>query len=140
MENLASLLRKEVRGDDRRWTIGELARECDVTLRAMRFYEAKGLLKPMREGTARFYDAENRHRLDIVLRAKKVGFSLAEIRELLGLAFGRDPAERRLTALREDLIRQTVRLEEQRADAEAALAAIGEEISALDAAVATTRD
>lgn len=130
--DLASLLQKEVDPGDRLWTIGELARECDVTLRAMRFYEAKGLLKPSREGTARFYDSENRRRLEIVLRAKRVGFSLAEIRDLIGLAFGREAFDRRLVTLRDTLVRQTARLEEQRIETEAALAAIGEEIAALD--------
>jgi len=130
--DLASLLQREVDPGDRLWTIGELARECDVTLRAMRFYEAKGLLKPSREGTARFYDSENRRRLEIVLRAKKIGFSLAEIRDLIGLAFGREAHDRRLITLRGSLVRQTARLEEQRLEAEAALTAIGEEIAALD--------
>lgn len=130
--DLASLLQREVDPGDRLWTIGELARECDVTLRAMRFYEAKGLLKPSREGTARYYDAENRRRLEIVLRAKRVGFSLAEIRDLIGLAFGREGPDHRLVTLRDTLMRQTIRLEEQRVEAEAALVAIGEEIAALD--------
>lgn len=131
-QNMASLLRKEIDDGERVWTIGELARECDVTLRAMRFYEAKGLLKPTREGTTRLYDEEDRRRLQIILRAKKVGFSLIEIRDLLGLADPREPIVRRLATLRERLVRQTDQLEAQRVEAEAALAAIGGEIAALD--------
>jgi DNA-binding transcriptional MerR regulator len=133
-EDLATLLRRGVDGGERLWTIGELARECDVTLRAMRFYEAKGLLRPSREGSTRLYDAENRRRLEIVLRAKRIGFSLAEIRDLLGLAFGREAIERRLEALRATLVRQTARLEEQRVEVETALSAIAAEIGALDRA------
>lgn len=131
-QNMASLFRKEIDDRERVWTIGELARECDVTLRAMRFYEAKGLLKPSREGTTRLYDEEDRRRLQIILRAKKIGFSLIEIRDLLGLANPRDPIDRRLATLREHLVRQTDQLEAQRIEAEAALVAIGGEIAALD--------
>lgn len=135
-QDMASLLRKEIDDRERVWTIGELARECDVTLRAMRFYEAKGLLKPVREGTARLYDEEDRRRLQIILRAKKVGFSLVEIRDLLGLTNGRDPLDRRLATLRERLVRQTDQLEAQRVETEAALAAIDGEIAALDRTLA----
>ncbi len=135
-QDMASLLRKEIDDRERVWTIGELARECDVTLRAMRFYEAKGLLKPVREGTARLYDEEDRRRLQIILRAKKVGFSLVEIRDLLGLTNGRDPLDRRLATIRERLVRQTDQLEAQRVETEAALAAIDGEIAALDRTLA----
>jgi len=131
-EDLSSLLRQEIDGDDRPWTIGELAKEYGVTLRAMRFYEAKGLLRPSREGTSRFYDGENRWRLRIILRAKRVGFSLVEIRELLALAIGREPIAGRLAVLRDRLVRQTDQLHERRAEIETALRAIGEEIAALD--------
>lgn len=131
-KDMASLVRGALGDRERMWTIGELARECDVTLRAMRFYEAKGLLKPSRDGTARLYDAENRRRLQIILRAKKVGFSLIQIRDLLGLATSREPLERRLTGLREHLVRQTEQLEHQRREADEALFAIGDEIRALD--------
>ncbi|NLH81851.1 MAG: MerR family DNA-binding protein [Phyllobacteriaceae bacterium] len=108
-----------------------------MTLRAMRFYEAKGLLRPSREGTARFYDNENRRRLRIILRAKRVGFSLVEIRDLLGLASGGDAVEGRLGALRDHLVRQTAQLHERRVEIEAALVAIAEEIAALDGRAAT---
>ncbi len=101
----------------------------------MRFYEAKGLLKPSREGTSRLYDKENRRRLQIILRAKRVGFSLVEIRDLLGLATGREGPSGRLAALREYLVRQTAQLHDRRAEIETALVAIGEEISALDRAL-----
>ncbi|MCC8234911.1 MerR family transcriptional regulator [Pinisolibacter aquiterrae] len=133
---MASLVRGEIADRERMWTIGELARECDVTLRAMRFYEAKGLLKPARDGMARLYDAENRRRLQIILRAKKIGFSLVQIRDLLGLTTSREPLEHRLTSLRDHLIRQTEQLEHLRREAEEALTAIGDEIGALDRSLA----
>lgn len=67
------------------FTIGDLAREFGVTLRALRFYEDKGLLTPRRMGLNRFYSRRDRARLKLVLMGKKVGFSLLEIKEMLDL-------------------------------------------------------
>ena len=67
------------------FTIGELSREFDVTLRTIRFYEDKGLLSPRRAGTKRLYSRRDRARLKLILLGKKVGFSLAEIAEMLDL-------------------------------------------------------
>jgi len=63
--------------------IGSLAREFDVTLRTLRFYEDKGLLTPKRVGTTRLYSNCDRTRLKLILFSKQVGFSLVEIREIL---------------------------------------------------------
>ncbi|MEL6436873.1 MAG: MerR family DNA-binding transcriptional regulator [Pseudomonadota bacterium] len=65
--------------------IGELAREFDVTLRTLRFYEDKGLLSPRRVGNVRLYSRGDRARLRIILLGKRVGFSLKDIREILEL-------------------------------------------------------
>ena len=65
------------------YTIGDLAREFDVTLRALRFYEDKGLLSPRREGLARLYSAADRVRLQLILKGKRLGFTLAEISEMV---------------------------------------------------------
>ena len=67
------------------FTIGDLAREFDVTLRAIRFYEDEGLLAPRREGSRRVYSKRDRVRLKLILRGKRLGFSLAEVREMLEL-------------------------------------------------------
>jgi DNA-binding transcriptional MerR regulator len=69
----------------RTWSIAELAKEFAVTARAIRFYEDEGLIAPQRQGTARIYSAGDRARLGWILRGKRLGFSLAEIRELLDL-------------------------------------------------------
>ncbi|AHY48171.1 putative transcriptional regulators (plasmid) [Rubrobacter radiotolerans] len=66
-------------------TIGELADEFDVTPRAIRFYEERGLLSPSRQGTTRMYGPRDRARLKLVLRGKRLGFGLEEIREMLDL-------------------------------------------------------
>ena len=65
--------------------IAELAREFDVTTRTIRFYEDKGLLVPLREGQRRVYAPRDRVRLRLIMRGKRLGFSLDEIRQLINL-------------------------------------------------------
>lgn len=81
-------------GDDgtRRYTIGELADELAITTRAIRFYEAKGLLRPERRGAARAYSRRDRARLLLILRGKNLGFTLDDIRDYLEL-YDADPAQ-----------------------------------------------
>ncbi len=67
------------------YTITELAREFDVTTRTIRFYEDKGLLKPARNGLTRVYTPRDRVRLKLVLRGKRIGFSLDEVREIMNM-------------------------------------------------------
>ncbi|MGF1703369.1 MerR family DNA-binding transcriptional regulator [Photobacterium makurazakiensis] len=65
--------------------ISELAKEFDITTRSIRFYEDVGLLQPDRQGNARIYQRRDKVRLKLILRGKRLGFSLAEIRELFEL-------------------------------------------------------
>ncbi len=67
------------------YTISELAEELDATPRAIRFYEDKGLISPQRAGTTRVYTHRDRGRLILILRGKRLGFSLREIRDWLTL-------------------------------------------------------
>ncbi|MBX9729345.1 MAG: MerR family DNA-binding transcriptional regulator [Sphingopyxis sp.] len=67
------------------FSITDLSAEFDVTARALRFYEDEGLISPSRRGIARIYSKRDRARLAWILRAKRVGFSLAEIREMIDL-------------------------------------------------------
>ena len=102
------------------YSIGDLAREFNVTLRALRFYESKNLLKPRREGNLRLYSAEDRERLAQILKGKQLGFTLSEIR---GLVAG-DQAEQgpsRLRLSREQCIEQIRLLERQKKDIEDAI-------------------
>ncbi|MGR1251911.1 MerR family transcriptional regulator [Aeromonas veronii] len=71
--------------EGRRFSISELAREFDITTRSIRFYEDQGLLNPARDGQTRIYSKQDRVRLKLTLRGKRLGFSLAEIRELFDL-------------------------------------------------------
>jgi len=75
------------------FTITELSDELGVTPRAIRFYEARGLLKPQRVGANRAYSYRDRARLQIVLRGKRLGFSLALIQEYLEL-YDADPSRK----------------------------------------------
>jgi len=65
--------------------IGELAREFGVTLRALRFYEDKGLLRPERKGRTRLYSEGDRERLKLILRGRKIGFPLRDMKQILDL-------------------------------------------------------
>ena len=71
--------------EERRYTIGQLCSEFGVTSRALRFYEDEGLIAPRRQGLARIYSWRDRARLAWILRGKRVGFSLADIREMIDL-------------------------------------------------------
>lgn len=67
------------------YTIGELAREFDLTTRAIRFYEDCGLLQPRREGRNRVYTPRDRTRLKLTLRGKRLGLTLSEVKELVDM-------------------------------------------------------
>ena len=73
------------RDSARIYSIAELAREFGITARTMRFYEDEGLIKPRRQGLTRLYSTHDRTRLGWILRGKRLGFSLAEIKELIDL-------------------------------------------------------
>ena len=67
------------------YSIGELSKYFDITPRSIRFYEEQNLLEPVRNGQARIYHAKDKVRLKLILRGKRLGFSLAEIRKLFAL-------------------------------------------------------
>lgn len=71
--------------DDRALAISEMSERFDVTLRTLRFYEEKGLLNPVRKGARRFYGARDVSRMRVILQAKKIGLTLAEIRRVIKL-------------------------------------------------------
>jgi DNA-binding transcriptional MerR regulator len=108
------------------FSISDLAREFDITPRAIRFYEDQGLLAPRREGQRRIYTPRDRTRLKLTLRGKRLGLTLSEIRELIDLYEpGRDerPQLERFLAVLEShkasLLRQRQDLEAQLAELEA---------------------
>lgn len=98
------------------FTVNQLAEELGVTARAIRFYEAKGLLAPSRAGTTRVFNRRDRARLMLVLRGKRLGFSLASIREFLDL-YDADRTQAAQLRLLLDSTRERIReLERQRVD------------------------
>ncbi len=102
-----------------RFTIGELAREFGVTLRALRFYQSKGLLAPQRDGSARVFSHEDRNCLALILQGKRLGFTLTEIREML--AARARGCTKRLPINRRKCVEQINMLEQQRRDIDRAL-------------------
>ncbi|HEY2338138.1 MAG TPA: MerR family DNA-binding transcriptional regulator [Burkholderiales bacterium] len=106
------------------FSISELAREFAITPRAIRFYEAEGLLAPRREGQRRIYTPRDRTRLKLTLRGKRLGLTLSEIRELIDMYEpGRD-ARSQLARFLAVLESHKASLLQQRADIEAQLAEI----------------
>lgn len=115
---------------DRTFTISELAREFQVTPRALRFYEDKGLLTPRREGLNRVYSHRDRGRLVMILRGKRVGLSLIEIKEILDL-YKIDQRAQMQTMLKRFKGR-VVALEAQREDVDAAIEMLHDYIGKLE--------
>lgn len=102
------------------YTIADLAREFNLTPRTIRYYEDQGLLAPTRVGMQRIYSKRDRTRLKLTLRGKRLGLSLAEIRELLDM-YDTAPESSQLTRLLEVLAKRRAKLEQQREDIEAVL-------------------
>ncbi len=129
---------------DRHWSIGEMCRDFGVTARTLRFYEAKELLSPLREGSRRLFTRRDRARLTLILQGKRFGFSLEDIRQLLDLydigdqgatqlARTYDLARQRLAAMeaqRDELTRAITDLREQLALGERMLAERGIRVAA----------
>ena len=102
------------------FTIGELSREFGVTLRALRFYENKGLISPQRDGLTRLYSPGDRNRLALILKGKKLGFTLGEIRQMIAIEEGSADSDS-LSFSREKCLEQIQMLERQKAELEEGL-------------------
>jgi DNA-binding transcriptional MerR regulator len=101
-------------------TIGDVARHFSITLRALRFYESKGLITPLRQGAQRLYSPTDKARISLILSAKELGFTLSEI---AGMLDGQD-GQHALSIGPEMLLRQIAFMERQHGAIEAALAAL----------------
>jgi DNA-binding transcriptional MerR regulator len=110
-------------------TIGAMCREFGVTPRTLRFYEAKELLAPLRQGHRRLYTRRCRARLKLILRGKRFGFSLEDIRQLLELY---DLGDRQVTQIARtcQIGRERLRsMEGQRAELDLAIADLREQLA-----------
>lgn len=105
----------------RTYTISELAEEFGVTPRAIRFYEDEELIKPTRQGQQRIYAPRDRARLALILRGKRVGFSLTELKEMLDLYDLKDGQATQLAYSIKKFSERINTLEQQRADIEHSL-------------------
>ncbi len=92
-------------------SIGDMARTFNVSQRTLRFYEDRGLLSPRRDGNARLYGASERQRLDMILRAKRLGFTLTEIIRFADRSSAESPA---FALDRDQISAQIEHLERQR--------------------------
>jgi len=103
------------------FTISALCREFEVTPRALRFYEDRGLLNPERRGQARLYSQKDRVRLTLILRGKRLGFSLTEVAELIALYDPRDGGAVQLDRSLAAVAARIEQLQRQRAELDTVL-------------------
>ncbi len=112
-----------------RLTIGELTRAAGITARTLRFWEDQGLLRPRREGQRRLYGPRERTRVALIQRGQRLGFSLAEVKEILSIydaSGGTAEGEaRQLALLLQKIEGRRVELEQKRADIAATLHDLG---------------
>ena len=111
---------------DQTFSISELAREFGVTPRTIRYYEAEGMLAPARRGQRRIYSPRDRVKLSLILRGKRLGFSLAEANEIIDLYNAPQGEAGQLHLLLDKLAQKRGELEAKRRDAETALASMDE--------------
>jgi DNA-binding transcriptional MerR regulator len=109
--------------DELLFTIGTMARDFSISLRALRFYEDRGLLHPIRRGSTRLYTEADRQHLELILRGKRLGFTLAEIHEIIDAR--RDKmGDLESTLQPEQIIAQIHHLERQREEIDEAISAL----------------
>ncbi len=108
------------------WSIAELAAEYDVTLRTIRFYEDRGLLTPERRGTVRVYHPRDKVRLSLILRGKRLGFSLDEIATIVDMYDAEPGEEGQLVYLLDQITHRRADLEQRRQDINKTLAELAD--------------
>ena len=111
---------------DQTWSIGELAEEFNTTLRTIRFYEDRGLLTPERRGTARVYHPRDKVRLGLILRGKRLGFSLDEIAKIVDMYDAEPGEEGQLEYLLTQITHRRADLEQRRRDIDETLQELSE--------------
>ena len=108
------------------FAISDLAREFDITPRTIRFWEDQGILAPQREGNKRIFTRRDRARLKMALRGKRLGLSLAEIKDLIGMYTSTEDETPQLLECLRVIAKRREALEQQREDIEAMLTEIGQ--------------
>jgi DNA-binding transcriptional MerR regulator len=105
----------------RLYSITELTREFDITTRTLRFYEGEGMLSPLRRGRTRLYSQRERTRLKLILRGKRLGLSLADIREIIDMYDAVPGEEGQLRLLIEKIAQRREELMQKQRDLEVTL-------------------
>ena len=108
------------------FAISDLAREFDITPRTIRFWEDQGILAPQREGSKRIFTRRDRARLKMALRGKRLGLSLAEIKDLIGMYASTEDETPQLQECLRIMERRRAALQQQREDIEAMLGEIAQ--------------
>ncbi len=108
------------------FAISDLAREFSITPRTIRFWEDQGILAPQREGSKRVFTRRDRARLKMALRGKRLGLSLAEIKDLIGMYTSTEDETPQLLECLRVISKRREALEQQREDIEAMLTEIGQ--------------
>jgi DNA-binding transcriptional MerR regulator len=121
---------------NRTFTIRQLTKEFGVTARTLRFYEDEGLIAPARRGQTRIYSPRDRARITLILRGRRVGFSLAEIREILDLYDLHDGGKTQVMHARKKFEERVSTLERQKVDIEESLIELRRAIRTIDDAFA----
>ena len=98
------------------YSISDLARELDITTRTIRFYEEQGMLSPERRGLERIYSARDKVTLKLILRGKRIGFSLAECRDLIGLYDPSGDNQKQLVTMLDKISERRAQLDQQLLD------------------------
>jgi DNA-binding transcriptional MerR regulator len=114
------------------YSIGEMCDAFGVTARALRFYEDEKLISPERRGTTRLYTDRDRGRLTWILRGKRVGFSLSDIRELLDLYDIGDHQHTQMLATRDRCVERVTALHRQKQDIDTTIAELEDFVTQLD--------
>jgi DNA-binding transcriptional MerR regulator len=127
---------EEFMNTNRTFTIRQLTKEFSVTARTLRFYEDEGLIAPARRGQTRIYSPRDRARIILILRGRRVGFSLAEIREILDLYDVHDGGRTQILHARKKFEERVATLERQKIDIEESLTELRRAIRAIDDAFA----
>ncbi|MFI2811888.1 MerR family DNA-binding transcriptional regulator [Microbulbifer sp. JSM ZJ756] len=122
------------------YSISDLAREFGITTRAIRFYEDKGLISPARRGQTRVYRPEDRVRLMLILRGKRLGFSLDESREIIDMYDPEHGNVEQLQRLLQHIKQKRAQLQQQLRDIQSLMGELDEAEARTRASLAKTRD
>lgn len=107
---------KQMKG--KRYSISDLSTEFDITPRSIRFYEDQGLLSPVRKGRQRVFNDRDHVRLMLILRGKRLGFSLAEIKEIIEIYDAKSGGKKQLVYFLDKIRQRRASLEQQQQDIE----------------------